>query len=1151
MDVWATKTRAEREQDEDERLVRPKPSDKPPRHDLRREQVRPDVDPDADDASDKKDRSRNYKNMASVDLVTRYRMARRPEIRIPVKNRETDRIVMVAPSTLEEQPGKYQKIDHEDPRKEKPGKDPSISSPPAPSEKDTENPTETPDSQTEAPESSADSKPTPQLVKKDREQFYTEAGKALRELAQSDPKLESKLKSFTDPKSQVSGMVQENPELPADKIFSGVKLPEGIRTINDIHQALLKVPLSKAPRKNKPIEDSPPSEKHEPAQEKPGSASENPAEAPEADAPATTTPKDLEPTVEPEVSKENPEGGPKPKAPRKDKTKKAPEDSENKTEDGESASEKPEPTVAEKAGIAPPKRRPVNEAEREEAVSLLVDTFPPDVAAELISKHMHPDDVRGLVQTFNAAQKIDPKSVDEVVQKASSFYQTDPDQVEPPVVGKNAAGEQVSFDNLTPEEQSEATRQHQIQIAAMSLAAHKMLTQKYEGKGGLTGKSRIPKPLASALAGLVLGNVSPDTSDEISARVFDTVIQQGDTHNISDKSARNLLDQLKDHPAAKAAATAYLQANDYGQAKDKFLKGDDDALSEWQDPGEILKGLRKAGQFFDERSSLYGANGSPHPASTFFRSRVLTRLRALDPKKARMVSAALPALEEKEYREHHRQWEARYRQWEARRSSHDEAVKRYMSNPQGDPPGAFQDPEPVEPKAPVTMPKNGEDVWKTFNAQAPEKPAVEKTKKDPSGEVSLDDQERQQTSKTVDEKVRNPPKLNDTETQKVESGEVPMDDHERAEASKTVEEMIAHPPKLNDRQASDFTYPVAPVMGSADKNAVYHGIDPYAYGPAAYPGWLQPHQRDIGETDLNLILRMAKEWLKSPMLSVAVEGMVPDARFRAALDLAIYDSPYNRALNSNQYNQILAKLAGVPEPGKNETLLTVQANSHSFKTETRYLVVSGATPITRDILAAIASETFPFTDDDGKLRQGGQIAARVTRTVSASETPPTGHVAETVLRIDFPAGSESQAINSLQASLSRFRLTAEKTTPGYLPQFRASSFSPTPSVPTGGRTSMKASTEIRKFATEVAKSNPKLAFEMLASADRLAEEEKKMPPWLQDKIDDKKDEDKGQQKEASVKLGSLKTLIIKQAAGVETSQRGPWLPILQALKDLG
>ena len=37
MDLWATKTNPEREDEEAERLVRPLPKVKPPRHDRRRE----------------------------------------------------------------------------------------------------------------------------------------------------------------------------------------------------------------------------------------------------------------------------------------------------------------------------------------------------------------------------------------------------------------------------------------------------------------------------------------------------------------------------------------------------------------------------------------------------------------------------------------------------------------------------------------------------------------------------------------------------------------------------------------------------------------------------------------------------------------------------------------------------------------------------------------------------------------------------------------------------------------------------------------------------------------------------------------------------------------------------------------------------------
>lgn len=98
---------------------------------------------------------------------------------------------------------------------------------------------------------------------------------------------------------------------------------------------------------------------------------------------------------------------------------------------------------------------------------------------------------------------------------------------------------------------------------------------------------------------------------------------------------------------------------------------------------------------------------------------------------------------------------------------------------------------------------------------------------------------------------------------------------------------------------------------------------------------------------------------------------------------------------------------------------------------------------------------------------------------------------------------------------------------------------------------MKASQEIRKFAVQAAATNSRLSFEMLAFADRLAEEEKKMPPWLEKKVEDKKEDKGDEKKEASTQFSSLRALIIKQAATVDASQRGPWLPVLQALKNQG
>lgn len=1162
MDFWATKTRSEREQEEDERLVRPNPSNKPPRRDLRRERVAPEKDPDADDASDQKDRSRNYKKIADRDsLVARYRSAAKP--RIPAKSRETGETVMISPDTLKEQPGKYTPLDKDE--DEDKASDPAAfrypGPPGAPSSKKPEVAPEKP--KAEAPKKDdgdfyypgvpdegkpEDVKPEPEEEKpeeekpeeedgeddsdeeesdkpeegkpQDREKFYSEAGKALRELAKGNPKLESKLKNFTNPDSQISGMVQENPTFPADKLFPGVKLPDGIRTISDMHEALLRAPASKGKKK------TPEAPAEEPEEIQPDT-SETPAEAPKAEAPTEAEPEN------------------KPEAPaKKPKPKKSPAEGEKPDAGGEPAEGKPKPTLAEKAGIAPPKRRPVNAAEQQEALSQIVDAFPPEVAAEIISKNMHPDDVHSLVKSYKAAQRVNPKEMDDVIFKASHFYQTDPDHVPPPTAGKNTAGEKVSFDDLNPEEQSEATRQHQIQIAAMSLAAKSMLTNKLAGKGQLTGKPRIPQNLASALAGLVLSNTPADQSNAIAAQVFNKVLMSGTSDNISDSSARQLLAQVQKHPAAKAAATAYLQANDYAKAKDKFLKGDDESISEWQYPHEILQGLHKASRYFDERNKLYGTEGTPHPSAGYFRSKVMSRLRALDPKKANLVASKLPELEAKEYKDRHHKWEAQYRDWATKNVEHQRQVEQYANNPvRSKPPGAFAEPEPMEPKAPPSMEHPDEGNiwdWESFagHPTASKKPAAEKKP------LEMTPEEHKAMGETAEKAVKKSPKL--------KSKEVDLDEDEQEEVARAAEEMVKNPPKLQDKQANDFTYLATPVMG---KTAVYHGVDPYAYGPAAYPGWLQPHQRDIGEADFKVILGMADDWLKSPLLSVASEGMVPDARYRAALDLAIYDSPYNQAINATQYNKLLAQMAGVTPPGLGETLLTIRKATGNFKTETRYLVVHGSTPITAQVLSAVEGEQFPFTDEDGKKRKAGCVAVRVTRTVQASELPQPGQVGETVVRIDFPQGSEQAALRGVQAALTKFHLAAEKTTPGYLPKFRASSFSPTPSVPTGGSTPMKASQEIRKFAAEVAKTNSKLAFDMLASADRIAEEEKKMPPWLEKKVEDKKEdkgEDKDQQsKEAGLKASNLRALIIKQASSVEASHRGAWLPVLQALKDLG
>ncbi len=1056
MDLRATKSPYERQQEEDERLVRPNPSDKPPRRDLRRERVQPEKDHDSGDASDRKDRSKNFKDIGGSLIMA-------AQDRIPAKSRATGETVMISPDTLKEKPGEYEPIE-QDSGEKKPETEPEEKSP------------------------SSEAKPE----RLDREQFYAQAGSALLELVKSDPKLDNKIKNFLTPGSQLSGMVKENPDFPVAPLFPGVKLPDGIRTLGDLKYALefgnKAKPKGKGKKKVTP-----------PASEEP-STPESSA-APKSDPEAA--PSEPKPESTPAPSEPKPESAPESeKAPDTEPSGKPPATGEAPAEEKPKPKKKPkkpgggkgrEPSEAEKAGVGEPKRRPVTALDREEALSLVTSTFTPDVAADILAKNLHPDDVKTLVRDYHSAKLgVKVANVADLAAKASAFYQPDPSKVKLPTFGRNAAGEKVSFDKLTPDEKAEVTRQHQLRVAAMSIAAKDLLTQKLSDLGPLTGKPRVPPKLASQMASLLLQRVPPDQAEALAAQTFDETLKSGSAVKISDSAAARLLKQVKGSRSATATAKAFMQANDYGLAKERFLKGDDDTISEWQTSKDILRGLRRVGEYFDNKNHLYGGHPE-HPAAGAFRMRVLNRLRTLDPEKASEVTQGLPKLEDEEFKKHHKYWQELTQEWEAKKAAHEKEMEAYKAAPEGkEPPEAFLDEKPHEPKRSAGRPdpKEGESMWEEAPSEA--KP---------------------------EEKSEGPPSSK-------RKGKKP-----------------------GKKEANDFTYLAPLVMGSAVKTGVYHGVDPYAYGPAAYPGWLQPHQRDLGDADFDAILSSAKEWLSSSLLTLAVEGFVPDARFRMALDLAIYDGPYNGQIQPAIYNQLLTKLSSTPK--------AVKTAGHSYETDRLTIVVFGKHPgFNADARDALVHAHFPYKDDEGKDQDGGSASILDIKS-SAFPTridEQKGLVQESVVRIDFPKGAEKAALQAIQRALKPLKLKVEKASAGRKPELRkmsaadTSSFTQSPSDPTGGSTPMKASQEIYRIASTLAETNSKASFDLLAVAERVAEDEKKMPPWLEKKID----EDKGEKKEASAgKYASLRSLIIKQASTLAPEQRGPLLPILQALKDLG
>jgi hypothetical protein len=129
---------------------------------------------------------------------------------------------------------------------------------------------------------------------------------------------------------------------------------------------------------------------------------------------------------------------------------------------------------------------------------------------------------------------------------------------------------------------------------------------------------------------------------------------------------------------------------------------------------------------------------------------------------------------------------------------------------------------------------------------------------------------------------------------------------------------------------TDESMPSNDPILQAVRTAIYHGVTPYPAGHegfAPYTKWQQGRVRDLTSEDFSLLLASAREWMRSSVLSKQIEGMLPDTRFRAALDLAIRsaeDGRYGDVINSDLYNMLLAKLAGETET---DTLLTIRESS--------------------------------------------------------------------------------------------------------------------------------------------------------------------------------------------------------------------------------
>jgi hypothetical protein len=578
-----------------------------------------------------------------------------------------------------------------------------------------------------------------------------------------------------------------------------------------------------------------------------------------------------------------------------------------------------------------PARRHVTPRDEDQAQQRIIEHFPVDVAEKFLDMDppLHPDDVRDLVENY-AAAKLEGND-EELFKAVEGNYETDPERVRPPLKGMNRHGDTMPFEDLGPGEQAEALQKHRMTVVAMSLAAREKQVQKLQKKTG------APAELLGAVADFSLSK-QPNESDEereerakgAAKKLFGDAVKRGmmesdvdryqrwqaqrnelvqqhqqeaeargeeynpdedkdlpqrpPTQEISEKQLNKLFSQLGDDTSSKYLVAGYAQAGDYLRAREEFLDPDSPkAISEHESPEKIVKSINHMGEFFSDAAKKYPPEmRGLIPGKEDLRDKVLNRLRTLAPEKFPFVRGHVQEQIFDDYEDALKKW---HKDYEKASKRHEKKIKK---TPYRDGPGeAFDMPEP--PARP--------DGYLQSRGSA-------KDRKN----------QRSQLLKNFRESVGTP-------------------DEELAQAEKTaslLQRVAAHNHKDSTCNPSwAMGVPLSVRVAERAKKSVYWGVEPYPKGHegfAPYVPWTQVHQRDLGEKDFSSILKAAREWLKQPVLSSAVDGIYRDTQLRAALDLALRDhenGKYSVGLQPPLYNMLLARLGGAPQ---GETLLTDRSN---------------------------------------------------------------------------------------------------------------------------------------------------------------------------------------------------------------------------------
>jgi hypothetical protein len=576
--------------------------------------------------------------------------------------------------------------------------------------------------------------------------------------------------------------------------------------------------------------------------------------------------------------------------------------------------------------IPPPKRREVPEDEKVAADLQLraISRQYPVMAVRLQKLDLHPDDIQQVASTYQRAKaaKLKPEQLEEWIKDAQQkgLYTVDPAAVLPPKEGYDKNGDKKPFKELTPEEQSRAYAMHRNEVIATTLAMRDMANETFQEMG-------IPPHMSNTLALARLSFVPGEDQKQratrarpMAQRTFDQLLASGDKPApVKPEDVQRTLKAVGDDPLARQLAVAQFQANDYQEARAKFLDPDSPDHIDERDPARnIAARMREASAFLHKKDEAYPVESRVGSMAQWFRRRVLSRLMALDPEKAAEVQPEIQKMDADD--------------WDEQKKERDGAEKKYKKDLAAYNKARTKIEREFEADLRKHQPSSG-DPYRTV--------------------IPIKSVKERLADAGITEPVEPPP----LPPQPPGYDLVRKSPRGQAQTGQSLWRRLFKEGSTSERVAAKFFYSsCAPgeTMGSnpTDKDAstartgVYWGVDPAYKQDIGHPRqphrpWNQAHARDLTDEDYKAILASAREWMKVPVLARVLDegttegghlGAVRDIQLRAALDLAIRDldgGKYAVGLHPTVYNELLAKLGGESDK---ETLLTMRQASESLYT---------------------------------------------------------------------------------------------------------------------------------------------------------------------------------------------------------------------------